>query len=352
MAGIDAQGLTIAAAMVAGLPFMPAALAADPAPVNIEQAQEDLAFARGVEAYIWAYPLAITAATAEIATNTDKPLPNGHAPFNNFGHVGKLITAADKDGRRTPTRSMSAFLDLKQGAALISVPDTGGRYYSLMLEDAYTNVFGYIGLRATGSGAGQYLITGPGWQGETPAGAKRIDAPTPLVWVIGRTLIDGEKDMPTSRHPAPIYGRNDPARPRLGPGQAAFGHRAANGARSRSAGRYARLEDLLPLGRTADEGQSAARGRQRADKQFPAIGLTVENGFDADHLSPATQKGLERGYAAGKDVVKMEAQKSGGVEANGWAYNLNAGKWGQDFDLRAAIAFRSLGQNTPKKRFT
>ena len=45
----------------------------------------------------------------------------------------------------------------------------------------------------------------------------------------------------------------------------------------------------------------------------------------------------------------MEAQKPGGVEANGWAYNLNAGKWGQDFDLRATIALRGLGQNTPEE---
>ena len=269
MAGIDARGLTIVAAMAAGLAFMPTALAADAAPPNIEQAQEDLAFARGVEAYIWAYPLAITAATAEIATNTDKPLPNGHAPFNSFGHVGKLITAADKDvvSSNADTIYSSAFLDLKQGAALISVPDTGGRYYSLMLEDAYTNVFGYIGLRATGSGAGQYLIAGPGWQGETPAGAKRIDAPTPLVWVIGRTLIDGEKDMPNV---AAIQRQYTVAMipPVLDsvPRQAALGHHAAAEARPGPAGRYARLEDLLPLGRPVDEGQSAARVRQRADE--------------------------------------------------------------------------------------
>ena len=167
-------------------------------PPNFEQAEEDLAFARGIEAYIWAYPLAITAATAEVATNTDRSLPNGHAPFNQFGHVGKLITAADKDvvSSNADTIYSSAFLDLKQGAALISVPDVAGRYYSLMLEDAYTNVFDYIGLRATGSAAGTYLIAGPGWKGETPTGARRIDAPTPLVWVIGRTLVDGVKDMP------------------------------------------------------------------------------------------------------------------------------------------------------------
>ena len=124
-------------------------------PPNFEQAEEDLAFARGVEAYIWSYPLAITAATAEIATHTDKPQPNGHAPFNQFGHVGKLMTAADKDvvSPNADTIYSSAFLDLKQGAALISVPDTDGRYYSLMLEDAYTTVFGYIGKRATGTAA-------------------------------------------------------------------------------------------------------------------------------------------------------------------------------------------------------
>ena len=111
---------------------------------------------------IWAYPLAITAVTAELATSTDKPLPNGHAPFNTFGHVGKLMTAADKDvvSSNADTIYSSAFFDLKQGAALISVPDTGGRYYSLMLEDAYTNVFGYIGMRATGTAAGTYLSRG------------------------------------------------------------------------------------------------------------------------------------------------------------------------------------------------
>jgi len=52
MAGIDARGLTSVAAMAAGLAFMPRALAADAAPPNIEQAQEDLAFARGVEVQV------------------------------------------------------------------------------------------------------------------------------------------------------------------------------------------------------------------------------------------------------------------------------------------------------------
>ena len=110
-----------------------------------------------------------------------------------------MITAADKDVvssnadtiliQQLPRFEAGSCADLRTGyRRALRFADAP--------EDAYTNVFGYIGLRATGSSAGQYLIAGPGWTGDTPAGAKRIDLPTPLVWVIGRTLIDGETDMP------------------------------------------------------------------------------------------------------------------------------------------------------------
>ena len=320
--------------------------------VNVEQAKRDLAFALGVEAFIWSYPLTITAATAEVATNTDKPLPNGHAPFNNFGHVAKLFTAADRDvvSPNVDTVYSSAFLDLKQGAALISVPRTDGRYYSLMLEDAYTNVFGYIGSRATGSDSGRFLIVGPGWKGQSPAGARWVQSPTPLVWVIGRTLVDGEKDFPKVAaiqrqyqlemippvlDRTPIKQRwNITLQPRLVPGEQveALDWRT-----------YFHWVGQLMEDNPPPLADSALY------KQFEAIGLSVKNGFDIGLLSLAAQKGLERGYSAGQQIVKMEAQKTGGTEANGWAYNLNAGKWGQDFNVRAGVAYGGLGQNTPEE---
>ncbi len=52
--------------------------------VDIQKAQEDQAFALGIEAFICSYPTVVTAVTAEVGTSTDKPLPNGHAPFNSF----------------------------------------------------------------------------------------------------------------------------------------------------------------------------------------------------------------------------------------------------------------------------
>ena len=43
--------------------------------------------------------------------------------------------------------------------------------------------------------AATYLITGPGWQGEVPAGMKEIKSPTRYFLILGRTYADGtEKD--------------------------------------------------------------------------------------------------------------------------------------------------------------
>jgi hypothetical protein len=320
--------------------------------INIDQAEEDLAFSLATQAYIFGYPLAITAATTQIATNTPKPLPNAYAPINQFGHVAKLFTAKDKDvvSSNVDTVYSSAFLDLKQGAALISVPDTGERYYSMMLEDAYTNVFGYIGSRETGNGAGRYLVKTPDWRGKVPADVKKvITSPTPLVWVIGRTLVEDEADLANVKKIQAGYKLKmiGPAidktelKKRWGFGEP--GKIPVQVVDKLTWDKYyfwigQLMKDNPPP--LADSGLYA---------QFKNIGLRVKNGFSLEGLSEAIKKGLMRGYLAGKQIVKREALKTGATQANGWAYNMSQGKWGQDFTLRAAIAFRSLGQNTPQE---
>jgi hypothetical protein len=316
--------------------------------VDVEQAERDQAFALGVQAYIWAYPLVVSAATAEAVTHTDKPLPNAHAPFNSLGHVAKLFTAADKDvvSSNVDTVYSSAFLDLKQGAALISVPASGERYYSLMLEDAYTNVFGYIGSRATGNKAGDYMIVGPGWDGKTPPGANVIESPTSLVWVIGRTMVDGQEDLPNvaafqqqlnlvmvppAVDSTPIKQRwNLTTKPGLVP---------VKQVEALDWESYYYWTGQLMKDNPPPVADSALYS------QFEAIGISSENGFQSGALSEATKNGLAEGFAAGNRIVKRDTLKSGGTEINGWAYNLGAGQWGQNYNLRAAIAMRSLGQN-------
>ena len=77
---------------------------------------------------------------------------------------------------------------------MLSVPDTGGRYYLMPLLDAWTNVFASPGARTTGTHSADFAIVGPDWRGELPRGMKEIDAPTSMVWIIGRTQTNGRGD--------------------------------------------------------------------------------------------------------------------------------------------------------------
>lgn len=90
------------------------------------------------------------------------------------------------------------WLDLSKGPQILHVPDMAGRYYSVQLMDPGGTVFAYVGRRTTGTHAGDYLISGPGWQGKVPVGMTQIVSPNNTVFVIGRTLVESDSDLATA----------------------------------------------------------------------------------------------------------------------------------------------------------
>lgn len=125
------------------------------------------------------------------------------APWNSLHNTDRVFTPQDKaiqtPNSDTPYSHLGA--DLRAEPLILSVPEVEpGRYYSLQFIDLYTFNFDYVGSRATGNGAGAYLLAGPGWTGETPPGiAKVIRSETELAFVMYRTQLFEPSDIENVR---------------------------------------------------------------------------------------------------------------------------------------------------------
>jgi hypothetical protein len=91
------------------------------------------------------------------------------------------------------------WLDLSKGPQVLHVPDMAGRYYSVQFTDRSDGTdFAYVGTRTTGTQAGDYLITGPGWKGQVPGSMTQITSPNNSVLVFGRVLVENDRDLSTA----------------------------------------------------------------------------------------------------------------------------------------------------------
>jgi hypothetical protein len=116
-------------------------------------------------------------------------------PLHPPASASKLATT----GVNRDTLLTVGWLDLSKGPQVLHVPDMAGRYYSVQFTDPSDGTdFAYVGTRTTGTQAGDYLITGLGWNGQVPSGMTHISSPNNSVLVIGRILVYGDSDLPTA----------------------------------------------------------------------------------------------------------------------------------------------------------
>jgi hypothetical protein len=102
-------------------------------------------------------------------------------------------------GVNPDTLYIGGWLDLRKGPLVLHVPDFSDRYYSVQFTDPSKNInFAYVGTRATGTKAGDHLITGPGWRGTVPQGMARVSSPNNSVLVFGRVLVYDDNDLSTA----------------------------------------------------------------------------------------------------------------------------------------------------------
>jgi hypothetical protein len=122
------------------------------------------------------------------------------APFNQIKNEARVYTYKDTAviTPNSDTPYSLLWLDLRAEPIVLSVPAVDkSRYYSVMLCDGNTFNYGYIGSRATGSEAGDYMVVGPNWQGATPPGIKKMfRSSTQFSAAAYRTQLFHPADMP------------------------------------------------------------------------------------------------------------------------------------------------------------
>jgi hypothetical protein len=127
----------------------------------------------------------------DIPVNTLYTEPNLPSPSSTNSSL--LLTGTNRD-----TLYTVCVLDLSQGPEILSVPNMVARYYSIEFVDTRGDIFAYVGQRTTGTQAGNFLISGPGWHGTLPAGMTQISSPDNKVLLIGRVLVQNDADLSTA----------------------------------------------------------------------------------------------------------------------------------------------------------
>ena len=150
------------------------------------------------EGFIYGLPIVMNYAVMyEYAV--DKNSGQFKAPFNQIFSDAQVYTYKDTAvvTPNSDTPYSMLWLDLGSEPMIISVPTVEkSRYYSVQLEDGNTFNYGYIGSRATGNEASDYMVVGPGWKGQKPDGIKKIfTSTTQFSIVVFRTQLFNEGDI-------------------------------------------------------------------------------------------------------------------------------------------------------------
>jgi hypothetical protein len=151
------------------------------------------------EGFIYGLPIVMNYAVM-YEYSVDKNSGQFKAPFNQIFNEARVFTYKDTAiiTPNSDTPYSLLWMDLRAEPMVLSVPAVDKkRYYSVMLTDGNTFNYGYIGSRATGSDAGDYMVVGPNWKGETPPGIKQVfRSSTDFSLVAYRTQLIDAKDMP------------------------------------------------------------------------------------------------------------------------------------------------------------
>lgn len=304
----------------------------------------------GMEGYVYGFPMMVMDKTREAGTAASAP-GEIKAPTNQFAVMSHFPDASFRAVPRTglDTLFAVAWADLEKEPLVLSVPDTHGRYYVIALFDMWSNVYASIGKRTTGTDAGNFLIAGPGWQGETPANVKQVyHSPTRYVWVNAQMQADGPKECEAvtalqkqyKLTPLSAWGKSyvPPTNVPIAPGVDTKTPPTELVGKMDAQAFFGQFAMLMK-----DNPPAPADRQMMIDLQ--RIGVEPGKEFELDKLPPLTAAGVRRSTEAygllQKGVKELKTD-------HGWlVMPADFANYGTDYATRAGIALIGLGGILP-----
>ncbi|GAA3376984.1 hypothetical protein GCM10020367_50840 [Streptomyces sannanensis] len=295
----------------------------------------EYAYALGQQAFVYGFPYIYNARLRHQWVTQDRdPKTVPYAPVNHFWHAQQLMDASYRDGGcpNNDTLYSIAWVDLRKEPVILSHPDMGDRYFTFELIGITSDSIDSIGQRTTGSQPGRFALVGPDWQGQLPDGVRRTAiATSPWALVLGRTLVDGDDDVPNVHvlqkqyrlTPLHLFGKEgatlperrdvlepvDPAQDPLGP--------------------WKTLNAMLAENPPPPHHEVLLR-------QFAEIGIGA--GLDVEEQPEAVKQALIRAATTGVPLLRQQMLSGDWARlVNGWRYPPpEIGRFGDDFLKRAA----------------
>lgn len=301
----------------------------------------------GEEAFMFGFPLVLMEATRRLSSSVPPGVRPGFGPMNAFHHMRAFPPGDFREVVRPNFDTLYSLMwwDVSDEPLVISVPDTGGRYYMLPFLDMWTDVFALVGSRTTGTAAGHVALTASGWDGELPDGVERIEAPTPVGWVVGRIRTDGAADY-EAVHRVQDGFRATPLS--AWPGEAPMAAPTSPGVDYRDP-----LAHVLGLSGTELLRQvvelANRYGVHAIDQPVLArlrrLGVRIGEPLDVDGLDAGQRAAIEAGADAARRRMR-EIEPRLFPKVNGWSQpTYLLGSYGTAYLHRAAVAQSGLGAN-------
>ena len=359
------------------LQFLPAVNAADPSPPlattsgsaqsPIEQLNTKMAQLSSSNnpadiatlAYIWGFsPVTMKRQFDFVTSPNVPPVGVGRGPANTITCARNLQNASSTDVVSPNSDTLYCFVhfDLKKEPVVLVVPAIpADRYHTFEFLDAYTNVFAYLGTRATGSNGGTYLIAGPDWKGQVPQGMTKIWSPTNLAWLINHILVKDPSDLANVHaiqdkiivKPLSVFQGKTVAANTQQP-STSTANASSSSSKQVPIGPQPYL--IAPTGiKIYDEIGKAMIGNP-LNPPDPALVTKLASIGIGPGKTPSTEANdtikaaLQTGITEGQKMIDARVANIGN-KVNGWLTVSEAGVFGTDYLLRAAVTQIALGSH-------